>query len=197
MIHRWHVDALLQADSAFLYIFTGSARVFGYTVYRGFLNQLYGKLQLKLRVFDISLSLNFRYKVYLGIILGIFGWILDILTNIFSGILVYHYPLADPVFSWTKKCKERKLHEQGVPCKVPRWVKFHLHSLPWDFLTTFSSQAEVPRYCFGRHVELVVDHRHPRRSHYDDICRYISSIYVWDPKFSERKNSKFKKCFAG
>ena len=26
-----------------------------------------------IRVFGISLSLNFRYKVYLGIILGIFG----------------------------------------------------------------------------------------------------------------------------
>ena len=39
---------------------------------------------------SISLSLNFRCKVYLGIILGI-------LTNFFSGILVYHYPpLADP-----------------------------------------------------------------------------------------------------
>ena len=27
----------------------GSARVFGYTVYRGFLNQVYGTLQLKYR----------------------------------------------------------------------------------------------------------------------------------------------------
>ena len=57
----------------------GSARAFGYTVYRGFLNWVYGILQLK-----YGFSLNFRYKVYLGIILGIFGWI--------SGILVYRYP---------------------------------------------------------------------------------------------------------
>ena len=43
-------------------------------------------------VFSISLSLNFRFKVYLGIILGIFG-------EFFSGILVNHYPhLADPDF---------------------------------------------------------------------------------------------------
>ena len=33
--------------------FTGLARVFGYTVYRGFLNQVYGILQLK-----------YRYSVY-------------------------------------------------------------------------------------------------------------------------------------
>ena len=33
--------------------FTGSARVFGYTVYRGFLNRVYGILQLK-----------YRYSVY-------------------------------------------------------------------------------------------------------------------------------------
>ena len=46
----------------------GSARVFGYTVYRGFLNWVYGISQLK-----YGFSLNFRYKVYLGVILGIFG----------------------------------------------------------------------------------------------------------------------------
>ena len=42
----------------FTLIQSGSARVFGYTAYKGFLN----------RVFGISLSLNFGYKVYLGII---------------------------------------------------------------------------------------------------------------------------------
>ena len=34
-------------------LLTGSARVFGYTVYRGFLNRVYGILQLK-----------YRYSVY-------------------------------------------------------------------------------------------------------------------------------------
>ena len=59
---------------SFTSYWSGSARVFGYTVYRGFLNRVYSILQLKyIRVFGTSLSLNFGYKVYLGIILGIFG----------------------------------------------------------------------------------------------------------------------------
>ena len=62
----------------------GSARVFGYTVYRGFLNWVYGISQLK-----YGFSLNFRYKVYLGVILGIFGWIFG-----YTGIPLP--PLADP-----------------------------------------------------------------------------------------------------
>ena len=45
----------------------------------------------EIRVFGISLDLNFRYKVYLGIILGIFGCILGYFGEFFSGILVYHY----------------------------------------------------------------------------------------------------------
>ena len=54
-------------------------------------------------VFGISLSLNFRYKVYLGIILDIFGWNLGILANFFR---VYWYtttPLADPEIRFPKK----------------------------------------------------------------------------------------------
>ena len=75
---------------------SGQARVLGYTVYRGFLNRVYGILQLKYGYSVlISLSLNFRCKVYLGIILGIFGRILGIFgyfCEFCSGILVYHYP---------------------------------------------------------------------------------------------------------
>ena len=72
-----------------IFYLTGSARVFGYTVYGGFLNRVYSII----RVFGISLSLNFRYKVYLGIILGIFGSILGIFGyfgDFFWDILVHH-----------------------------------------------------------------------------------------------------------
>ena len=44
---------------------TGSARVFGYTVYRGFLNRVYGIFQLKYGYLVYHVFLNFRYKVYL------------------------------------------------------------------------------------------------------------------------------------
>ena len=37
----WHLDGRRESDYA------GSARVFRYTVYRGFLNRVYGLLQLK------------------------------------------------------------------------------------------------------------------------------------------------------
>ena len=69
----------------------GSARVFGYTVYRGFLNRVYGILQLK-----------YGYSVYHFFwISGIkYTWVsfwayLDefwIFWEFFSGILVYRYP---------------------------------------------------------------------------------------------------------
>lgn len=48
--------------------------------------------------FSISLSLNFRYKVFKASIIfgGIWG-ILGYFVDFFSGILVFHYPpLADP-----------------------------------------------------------------------------------------------------
>ena len=44
---------------------SGSARVFEYTVYRGFLNQVYGIFQLKYGYWVYHVFFNFRYKVYL------------------------------------------------------------------------------------------------------------------------------------
>ena len=75
---------------------SGSARVFGYTVYRGFLNRVYGILQLK---YGYSVY-HFLWISVIKYILGIFGWILVIFGyfgEFSSGILVYHYPpMADP-----------------------------------------------------------------------------------------------------
>ena len=65
---------------------SGLARVFGYTVYRGFLNQVYGILQLKYGY------LVYQFQVYsipgynLGYIWMNFGYF----GEFFSGILVYH-----------------------------------------------------------------------------------------------------------
>ena len=84
---------------------SGSARVFGY-----------------IRVFGISLSLNFRYKVYLRRILGIFGWILGIFGyfgEFFSGILVYHYPPWPTLIKLTRKILSRE--------KFSLFVKTNIH----------------------------------------------------------------------
>ena len=67
-----HQVFLIHLSVAFCCRVLRSARVFGYTLYRGFLNRVYGILQLKYGYLRV-LSLNFRYKVYLGIILGIFA----------------------------------------------------------------------------------------------------------------------------
>ena len=70
---------------------------FGYTVYLGFLNRVYGILQLKLWVFGISLSLNFRYTVYNASIYFGYIWMnFGYFGEFFSGILVTHLPPPPP-----------------------------------------------------------------------------------------------------
>ena len=83
-------------DVVIVCVRSGSARLFGYTVYRGFLNQVYGILQLKYgySVYHFLWISGIQYTM-LPLILGIFGWILGIFGyfgEFFSGILVYHYP---------------------------------------------------------------------------------------------------------
>ena len=81
----WNVFSVLDFRES-----SGLARVFGYTVYRGFLNRVYGILQLKYGY----LVYHFLWiSVYVGIILGIFGWILGILTIFFQ---VYWYTTTPP-----------------------------------------------------------------------------------------------------
>ena len=69
----------------------GSARVFGYTVYRAFLNRVYGILQLKFGISLASLTTNFRYTVYnASINFGYIGMNFGYFGKFSSGILVYH-----------------------------------------------------------------------------------------------------------
>ena len=72
----------------------GSARVFGYTEYRGFLNRVYGILQLKYgySVYHFLWISGIQYTM-LPLILGIFGYF----GEFFSGKLVYHYPPPPPL----------------------------------------------------------------------------------------------------
>ena len=75
---------------------TGSARVFGYSVFRGVLNRVYGILQLKYgySVYHFLWISGIKYsklRLFLGIFGGIWG-ILGYFVDFFSGILVFHYP---------------------------------------------------------------------------------------------------------
>ena len=105
----------------------GSARVFGYTVYRGFLNWVYGISQLK-----YGFSLNFRYKVYLGVILGIFGWIFG-----YTGIPLP--PLADP--------------DKGNCKFLLRWFRDGFLSLPPNVIPASFFWVKCVRFspCYDRY----------------------------------------------
>ena len=75
---------------------SGSARVFGYSVFRGVLNRVYGILQLKYgySVYHFLWISGIKYsklRLFLGIFGGIWG-ILGYFVDFFSGILVFHYP---------------------------------------------------------------------------------------------------------
>ena len=99
---RWSGDVIRRTGAVShnrarpFFFNSGSARVFGYTVYRGFLNRVYGILQLKhgYSVYHFLWISGIQYTM-LPLILGIFGWIFGIFGyfgEFFSVILVYHYP---------------------------------------------------------------------------------------------------------
>ena len=93
-----------------------------------------------------------------------------------------------------KPSKENYLNREYL-FKVQRWVKLHLPSLPWDFLTRFSSQAEAllrPPCWFSRlglsqprpqinektlgtrlGFSPQFDHRHPKS------LNSLSTFWVW------------------
>ena len=85
---------------------SGSARVFGYTVYRGFLNRVYGILQLK---YGIRYITFFEFQVwsipenipgYMWMNFGYFG----VFWRIFLGYTGIPLPLlTDPDISWVEK----------------------------------------------------------------------------------------------
>ena len=83
--------------------YSGSARVLVYTVYMGFLNRVYGILQLKYgySVYHFLWISGIKYT-YLSfwVYLDEFWVFLGILANFFPGILVYHYPPPPPCPPW-------------------------------------------------------------------------------------------------
>ena len=87
-----------------------------YTVYRGFLNRLYGILQLKYGYSEYHFlwisGIKYTY-LFWGGIFGYFG-------EFFSGILVYHYPPWPTLITWygrypfsvkTSQCTKKKSFE--------------------------------------------------------------------------------------
>ena len=90
---------------------SGSARVFGYTVYRGFLNRVYSILQLKYgySVYHFLWISGIKYTwVYFWVYLDEFWVFWAILANFFR---VYWHttiysPMADPELSWFRRWTE-------------------------------------------------------------------------------------------
>ena len=96
-----------------------------YTVYRGFLNRVYGILQLKYGYSEYHFlwisGIKYTY-LFWGGIFGYFG-------EFFSGILVYHYPPWPTLITWygrypfsvtTSQCTKKKSFEGYL-----NWILFY------------------------------------------------------------------------
>ena len=126
---------------------SGSARVFGYSVFRGVLNRVYGILQLKYgySVYHFLWISGIKYsklRLFLGIFGGIWG-ILGYFVDFFSGILVFHYPpwptLTSSLFPVNASCIT-------LPSKVIKssvsWRLFWVSDEAWRVLSKRHSCCE-------------------------------------------------------